>query len=201
MIKYILFDMGNVLIDYSPYYLASNYTNDIEEIEFLVKSVFLSEEWHKMDHGLMSVADAIDTINHRMPEKFQATVKNIIESWFEHITFNLQVCQLAEDLYKRGYTLVLCTNASLQFYKYYQRIPSIDKFKHLFVSADMKKIKPFPEYYKEVLSELQCKASACLFIDDSLANIQTAIQEGMFGYWFNGNTERLRQYLVNTGIL
>ena len=59
MIKNIIFDLGNVLIKYSPEsFLEKNVKK--ERQEKFIATVFKSKEWLELDRGTLSYEDAIE---------------------------------------------------------------------------------------------------------------------------------------------
>lgn len=49
MIRNIVFDMGNVLVIYDPVRVCRVYAQDEEEIEWIRRELFGSEEWILLD--------------------------------------------------------------------------------------------------------------------------------------------------------
>ena len=56
--KNIVFDMGNVLLDYSPHTIVSQFTQDESIINRLVKEIFYQQEWLDLDQGLINDDEA-----------------------------------------------------------------------------------------------------------------------------------------------
>ena len=51
MYKNILFDMGNVIMDFSPDYILSMYTRDVKLINFLKYKIIYTKAWAQSDRG------------------------------------------------------------------------------------------------------------------------------------------------------
>ena len=68
MIKNIIFDMGNVLIRWSPKDLVARLGLEADEAELLEREVFCGFEWVSMDHGIMSQQDGLGLIAERRLE-------------------------------------------------------------------------------------------------------------------------------------
>ncbi|MDN4165219.1 HAD family phosphatase [Cytophagales bacterium LB-30] len=60
-----------------------------------------------------------------------------------------------------------------------------DVFDKLYLSYEMGKRKPDAEYFQQVLEENQLNPSQCLFIDDSIANIEGAKALGIQTLWID----------------
>ena len=79
--KNIIFDMGNVLLDYAPHTIVSNFTSDTESINTLVKEVFYQQEWLDLDQGILSYDDAYILFKNRLHPKYHSLVKDILNHY------------------------------------------------------------------------------------------------------------------------
>ena len=57
--KNIIFDFGNVLLGWNEDYIVSKFADNDEEKEILKKVIFKSEEWFKLDEGLINYKEAM----------------------------------------------------------------------------------------------------------------------------------------------
>ena len=74
-----------------------------------------------------------------------------------------------------------------------------DLFDDMVISAHVGFVKPEPEIYNLVLEKIGKPARECLFIDDSLANIEQAKQMGFVTIHFT-SPEQLEDELTHMGI-
>ena len=58
-------------------------------------------------------------------------------------------------------------------------------FDSVFVSHEMHLAKPAPEIYRQALRQIGRQAAQCLFIDDTLLNVEAARREGLQGAWLD----------------
>ena len=70
MIKNILLDMGNVLLLFNPEIPLNQICKTEEEKDSIRKAYFEGEEWIKTDYGEIKDKDLVDTIKHKVPEKY-----------------------------------------------------------------------------------------------------------------------------------
>lgn len=82
MIKNIIFDLGNVLVKYTPEnFLEKNVKK--ERQEKFIETVFKSKEWLELDRGTLSYEDAIEKFAEIIPEDRESLEKlfnnNIME--------------------------------------------------------------------------------------------------------------------------
>ena len=68
MIKNILFDMGQVLIRFDRDYFMDRLGVASEDKPLLMREVFLSVEWVRMDRGTLREEEAFRAIAERLPE-------------------------------------------------------------------------------------------------------------------------------------
>lgn len=199
--KNILFDMGNVIIDFAPDYILMQYTKDVRLINSLKHAIFLNPVWAMSDQDLASEDDIYRSAIEMVDPAHHSLVKEIVQTWYVHKTENQKMFEIIKALKAKGYHIYLCSNAAKSFYHYEKDIAS---FRHLdgkVISADIKLVKPSADYFNYVLNKYKLKAEECFFIDDLVANIKGAYQCGIDGYWYNGNTDLLQAFLQEVGIL
>ena len=64
-----------------------------------------------------------------------------------------------------------------------------DLFDNVFVSHEMHLAKPDPEIYHSAVRQIGRPAAQCLFIDDTLINVEAAKHEGLQGAWLDLSKE------------
>ena len=57
MIKNIVFDIGNVILNFNCKEVLNKYTNNIDDQEFIMKNIINSPEW--LEHGLIDPTGVI----------------------------------------------------------------------------------------------------------------------------------------------
>ena len=60
-----------------------------------------------------------------------------------------------------------------------------DLFDHVFVSHEVHLAKPYPDIYHHAVRQIGRPAAQCLFIDDTLLNVEAAQHEGLQGAWLD----------------
>lgn len=196
----LIFDLGNVLIDFSPYSLVSSYTNDVQVIQTLVREIFLKQEWLDLDQGIMSFEVAKQRILERLDDSLHGLALDILDTWYDHLTERPYFPDLLKELKAMGYRLVLFSNAALCFNDYKDRIQALKYFDHKIISAELKLSKPDLEFYRVACEMLEIDPKSAFFIDDSMANVQAAQAFGIDAFWYNGNFDRLVDYFAKINI-
>ena len=201
MIRNIVFDMGKVLIRWSPEEMLERFDLSQEEKTMLLQELFWSPEWIAQDRGIITEADMIARVSARLPDTLHGTVEEVIKAWYVwHLTPMPGMAELVRKLKEKGYGIYLLSNASTALRGYFPRIPGSECFDGLMVSAEEKLLKPQHEIYERLYERFGLVPEQCVFIDDSPANIEGAMLTGMQGIVFRGDTERLLRELLALGI-
>ena len=201
MYKNILFDMGNVIMDFSPEYILSMYTKDVKLINFLKYKILYTVAWARSDKGELTEKGIYDETIKGLDEKYHSLAKEVIYGWYKHKTEGREMYELIKELKGRGYKLFLCSNAAESFHKYEDSIEAFKLLDAKIVSADIKAVKPDKEFFDYVLNTYDLKAEECFFIDDLAQNVKGAYECGIDGYQYNGNAGLLRKFMERVGIL
>ena len=200
MIRNIIFDMGGVLLDYNPPRFIDHLSVSGEDKALLLREVFDSVEWFRLDHGTIEQEDAAAAMKARLPSRLHSAVDQLLV-WWELETLPVEgMAELLAELKELGYGLYLLSNATVRQPEYFDRLPSAQYLDGRFVSAFYKQLKPQYEIYETMLREFDLKAEECLFVDDSVANIEGAYCVGIAGVIYDGDVTRLRQKLNAAGV-
>ena len=173
MIRNLVFDMGNVLIQWKPNLFVEALGVPEEDRAFLLREVFGSVEWIQMDRGTLSFEDGLAAICRRLPERLHASARELTLDWWRRWLLPVEgMADLVRELKGLGYGIYLLSNAKLDLPLYFDRIPGSECFDGKIVSADWKLLKPQPEIYETLLREYGLQAEECFFIDDLNINIE-----------------------------
>lgn len=204
MIKNIVFDMGKVLLDYDPIKVCWQYTDKPEDVKLIDKALFSSPEWILMDKGVVTEEEAMETVRGRLPDE---RLKNIVDQCMAHWhEYNISpmpgMGDLVRELKENGYHIYLCSNASLRLRVYQNRIPGMEYFDGVLVSAEERMLKPDPAIYERLFEKFSILPEESFFIDDLIANIEGAKACGMDGYCFwDQDVAKLREALCKLGVV
>lgn len=201
MISNIVFDMGGVLIRWSPEDMLRQYELSPEEMAILDRELFRGVEWIQMDRGVLSGEAAVQAVCSRIPEKLRQPVENLVYGWHRRYLSPMPgMAELVRELKENGYHIYLLSNATVALREYFPRIPGSECFERLLVSAEEKLLKPSHEIYERLCEKFELNPAESWFIDDSPANVEGAIHAGMGGCVFYGDVPRLRRELIQVGI-
>ena len=201
MIRNIIFDMGNVLIKFTPSQIVEELgLESKEDEELLLKTVFHSGEWHLTDLGTMTEVDLWNSVSQKLPEHLLGYAHDIILEWDKKLVPVLGMEEVVRMCKENGYNVYLLSNASLRQPLYFPRIPGSQYFDGTVVSAIVGICKPDREIYEYLLFKYGLKAEECIFIDDLPKNIEAANAVGIHGILFDGDVEKLKRTIKGGGL-
>ena len=201
MIRHIVFDMGQVLVQFSAGLFSERLRLSAEDAELIRREVLTTVEWVRMDRGTISDDDALARMCARLPQRLHDTAAYLVRRWNDPIVPVPGMADVARDLKAAGYDLYLLSNAASRQHTYWHDIPGSEYFSGTFISADYHLLKPEDAIYQAFFKKFGLKPEECLFIDDSAPNIEASENAGMAGIVFHGDAARLRRQLAERGIL
>lgn len=197
MIKNIVLDMGNVLLDFNPDAVLDEFCSSEEEKDVIRKELFEGPEWMMGDRGDIKDSDRFDLVKVRVPEKYHEALKNCAYKWDLCMKPLPGAREFCETVKERGFGIYVLSNASDLFYKYFPNLLPLDFFDGIFVSSDYKMLKPDEEIYRTFLEKYGLNAGDCLFIDDRKENVLGAENAGLNGWVFDGDYEQIIRRLTD----
>ncbi len=201
-IRNIVFDMGGVLIHFVPDHFISRLgITDEADRKLLFRQVFRSVEWSGMDWGMLTDAEAAESICRRMPERLHQAVRSLVLKWDEQPMEPMEgMYELIEELKENGYRIYLLSNASSRHPDYWPKIPASRLFDGVLVSYSVKTVKPQQEIYAILCERFGLRPEECFFIDDLPVNAAGARKYGMSSMVFHEDMEELRNRLREAGV-
>ena len=195
MIKNVVLDMGNVLLDFRPEYVMDQFCSSEEEKDVIRRELFEGPEWPLGDRGDIKDKDRFDLVKVRVPEKYHEALKNCALHWDICMDPLEGAKEFCEKVKEKGYKIFVLSNASDLFYVYFPKFLPLDFFDGVFVSSDYLMLKPDVEIYKTFLDKYGLKGEECLFIDDRQDNIEGAGKAGLNTFRFEGDYEKVLDLL------
>ena len=192
MIKNVIFDFGNVLIDWNPAYLFLPYFGgDEEKCRFFTDNVCNREWFTRMDRG-EDMDQCVAELQETYPQYADA-VAAFRDRWFEMCNGEIPgMLEIIQDLKKKGVGVYGLTNWPAEtFDEARRRFKTIASIDNIVVSSHVKLAKPEPAIYELLLSKYNLKPEECVFIDDRKDNVDTAIRLGMSGIVYTGSAKEL----------
>ena len=183
MIKNIIFDLGNVIINYNQKKIINNFTEKEEEIKYIYDEIFHAPEWTLMDLGDITNDEAIEIINKRNEFKYEKLTQEFLHEWHKKQPINRDIVEIAKILKNNGYNLFVLSNMANQTYEYFKNDEFFSLCSGIVISAHEHVKKPDEKVYRLLLNRYNLNAEECLFIDDddSGKNYETANKIGIKG--------------------
>ena len=201
MIKNIVFDMGRVLIRFDPeYFLTREGILDPEDRAVILRELFNSVEWAMMDRGDLCEATAELLVLQRIPERLRQPVSFLLHHWAQAGDAIPGMYELVRDLKDAGYGIYLLSNASTAQPEYWKQFPVSRLFDGTMISALERCVKPSDEIYRRFTQRFSLRPEACVFIDDTPANVAAAMANGWEGIVFYGDADECRRRLEKKGV-
>lgn len=192
----IIFDFGNVLVKWDAHALYGRFFPTPEAVDSFLQEIHFSE-WNACQDAGRSFREGVAELSSQFPQ-YAEYIRAYDTYWEDSVTGTYTgTIEIAVKLKNAGYELYLLSNFSVEkFALMRKRYDFLNLFNDMIISGEHKLIKPDPAIYHFTLSRINRKAEECLFIDDSLANINTARNLGFNTIHFH-SPEQLKQDLKN----
>ena len=193
MIKNVVFDMGNVLLDYNPNVILDKVCDTREEKEIIMKELFNGPEWIMGDRGDITNEERYELVKKRLPEGLHEKLKECVLHWDICMEPVKGAKEFLKEVKEMGYDTYIISNAATNFYEYFPKMFSLEDFLGIVVSADVHILKPDAGIYNYFLEKYHLKAEECLFIDDLIKNVEGAKFVGMQAFVFENNFDSVKK--------
>ncbi|MBM3246740.1 MAG: HAD family phosphatase [Candidatus Omnitrophica bacterium] len=200
-VKAIIFDLGNVLVDFDHRIAAGRIANFCDRNSEEIFSLFFDSELTGLfEEGKLS------------PQDFFSEVKKILNLRLDYAAFtpiwneifflsrkNRGVYNLALGL-KENYQVALLSNINILHFDYLKKnFPVFDAFHHIITSYEVGLRKPHPAIYQQALQTLNLAAGEVFYTDDRDDLIEKAGDLGIKSFHFE-SVDKLKADLSRAGI-
>jgi 2-haloacid dehalogenase len=200
-INTIIFDLGNVLIDWNPLYLFDeNYFESQEKRDYFFSHI-CTMDWNEQQDAGRSVVEATQELVEKFPD-WEQPIRDYYGRWTEMlggpIPESVEIFRQLKDSGK--YKTYALTNWQAGLFDIaLVRYNFLHWFDGRVVSGEEKTRKPFPEFYQRLLDRYNVKPAEALFIDDNLRNIKAAEDMGIKSIHFQ-SAAQLKEELKTKSI-
>ena len=193
-ISAIIFDFGNVFVKWDARALYKRFFPAPEAVDSFLQEIHFAE-WNAHQDAGRPFKEGIEDLSSKFPQ-YADLIQAYDTYWEDSITETLDgTIEIAYALKNAGWNLYLLSNFSAEKFPLMQkRCNFLQLFDDIIISGEHKLIKPDPAIYHLTLKRISRKAHECLFIDDSLPNIETARKLGFHTIHFR-SPEQLEQDL------
>jgi 2-haloacid dehalogenase len=196
----VIFDLGNVLIDWSPHAAVAAGLGDEEAQRFLAAEDFDFMSWnHALDAGgtFDEAAAELEGTHPHWAEHAAAYHANFEESLVGEVPGTVEILR---ELHAAGVPVFGLTNWPDEYWPAAPRkFPFLELLEDVVVSGTEKVAKPDPAIFEIAVARAGHPASSLVFVDDKQDNVSAAIAFGLDGILFTGAMD-LRGQLRDRGL-
>jgi 2-haloacid dehalogenase len=195
----VVFDLGNVLIDWQPALAIAAGVGPVEAESFLGAEDFDFMAWNHLQDSGRSWADGVADVRRTHPHWAEHAA-----AYLTHFPASLAevpgTAEVVRDLHAADVPLFGLTNWSDELYYPYAagRFEVLAMLGHVVVSGEVKVAKPDPRAYEIVAEHAGIALHRLAFVDDRQDNIDAAAALGMDGILFT-DADELRAQLRTRG--
>lgn len=203
MIKNIIFDLGNVIINYNKDNIVNHFTRKDDEKNFLKEKIINSEEWKLLDLGQIDNDEAIERVQKRNDSKYKDLIKEFWHEWYKVQPINEDVVNIAKSLRNNNYNIYVLSNMAIETYEYFKKEEFFSICDGIVISGYEKVKKPDSRIFNILLERYNLNPNECLFIDDddTFKSFETANKLGIKGRrTIPNNAEDIKKSLMENEI-
>lgn len=176
MVKNIVFDIGDVILNFDFNRVVDKYTSDPQDKEFILNNILNTKDWQGftlIDKGYLTIDEAITIVLKNTNHKKDELITKVFKHYFLYCHFNEQVLDLIKRL-KTRYKIYLLSNINEYTFNFIKDSGLFERVDGYILSFQVHQVKPEEEIYKNLIHKYNIKAYESLFIDDTQDNIKTA---------------------------
>lgn len=175
----VIFDVGNVLVDYNWKKYLDSFGYDEKKKEVLANAMFLSPVWQEADRGILTPEELTKEFVKNAPE-YEPELRLLYQNPGGTITAFDYAKDWIRSLKKRGIKVYILSNYSKRIFEQTQKeldfLPLVDG--SLF-SFQCNKIKPDREIYEDLIRTYHINPAHAVFVDDRQDNVDGAKNAGL----------------------
>ena len=189
-IKAIIFDFGNVLLEWDPRHVYQRYFPDdpgamelfLEEVDFM--------NWNLQQDKGRPFAEGVAVLSQQFPHHADL-IQAYHDHWVDSVGGSIAgTVRILKQLKEAGYQLYGLSNWSAETFPHARRkYDFLDLLDDIVISGEVGHVKPDPEIFQIMLEKIGRPAQECLFIDDSLTNVAQAQKMGFATIHFQSSEQ------------
>lgn len=195
MKKALIFDMGGVLVDLDIEDCKRAFKEMLgfEGIDQIIDACHQKGIYGALEGGTLSADEFRDAV---IADSRDGACREDVDRAMWHILVGIEPskAELLKEL-SRSYDLYLLSNnnpiclprAEQMFLE--AGIPLDKIFRKCYYSFEMKAMKPSEAFYQAVISDIGLSSSQLLFIDDSMANVESAVAAGLPAVYYRPGSD------------
>lgn len=196
----VIFDLGGVLIDWSPDYVYRHIYPDPKERKWFFDTI-CTHEWNLMQDAGRSLHEATEEKIREWPD-YAEQIRAFYGRWEEMLGGPIhETVDILQSIRAQPHMRLLAlTNWSHETFPVaLERYDFLQWFEGIVVSGIEKVIKPQREIFEILLQRYEVEPSGAIFIDDNMLNVEGAGTTGIRGLHFS-SPAGLRNDLIALGL-
>ena len=191
--KNLVFDMGNVLIEWNSEKILQAITDDRKLQNLLRKEVFETVLWVQTDEGVKTREEMIEIVTTKIGEEYRNELTQLSRYWYKYVDVYTKVQDRIIELSKNGYNIYILSNTAYTFYDLVKEgyLPAASIAKGIVLSCEEKVLKPNEKIYNILLERYNLDPHDTMFFDDLSENIWGAARCGINGFVVENERELL----------
>ena len=193
ILKNLVFDMGNVLIEWNSEKILKAITEDIHLQDLLRKEVFETGLWVETDEGVKTREEVIEIVTGKLGEDYRNEITQLLRYWYKYVDVFTKVQDRIIELSKSDYSIYILSNTAFTFYDLVKEgyLPATSVAKGMVLSCEEKVLKPDEKIYNILLERYNLDPHDTMFFDDLPENIWGAARCGINGFVVENESELL----------
>lgn len=193
MIETVIFDIGNVLVDFcwEKHFKSKGLTG--QKLEALANATVRSRTWYLFDQGIYTDEEILQMLIQNDP-----SLEKEIRMIFENLSGTIEPYDYAEkwilELKEKGYKVLLLSNFSEKaFNECKEKMNFVKHADGGILSYREKLIKPSPKIYETLIDRYSLVPEKCVFLDDTEKNLKEAEKFGIHTILFTSREKALKE--------
>ena len=205
MIKNIIFDIGNVILNFNLSNVLPDFTDSKEEQKFILDNIINSPEWlgnALIDTGYITKEDAIEIVKDRTNHTNDKLISDFWNTYNDYALVDNKVIELIKKIKENNYKIYLLSNINPYTHNFVKESGLFDLVDGYVLSYLEHQIKPYEGIYKTLIARYNINVEESIFVDDKDENVKTANKLGILGKSvkpdnYESIVEMLKEYDIN----
>ena len=182
--KNVIFDVGQVLVDFDWQGYLQSFGFSEEENKQIGEKVFLSQQWNERDRGLYDEETYVKAFEDALPE-YAKDVRKVMEGSGATIRVRDYADTWTKYLKSKGYHLYVLSNyCDYALEKTRKDLTFLKNMDGIIFSCEVQQLKPEKDIYETLLNRCGLKAEESVFLDDRAENCEAARKLGIHAIQF-----------------
>lgn len=194
MIKTIIFDIGNVLVDFAwePFYKSFGFKEEI--FERLANATVRSDVWNELDRGEWSMEKIIDAFIANDPG-IEEEIRRVFQDTGNILVKREYAIPWIHHLRKLGYQVLYLSNMGEDTHiKCKEALAFMEHMDGGVLSYEFKIVKPDVRIYQALIEKYNVIPEESVFVDDTLKNVIAARELGFCAIHATSHAEVLGEF-------